>query len=43
MPSLDSCAEIHYTLADFDYALLVYTPSLSLPLEEGEGTPPTGR
>ena len=29
--------------AGFDYALLIYTPSLSLPLFKGEGTPPVAK
>jgi hypothetical protein len=40
---LDRCAEIHYTFGDFADALIVYTPSLSLPLFEREGTPPQGK
>ena len=41
--TLDRCSEIHYTFGGFANGLFVYTPSLSLPLFKGEGTPPEGK
>ena len=38
--SLDNCAEMRSLSAGSDCTLLVHTPSLSLPLFKGEGTPP---
>ncbi len=40
---LDRCAEIHYTFGGFSRPLFVYTPTLSLPLFKGAGTPPQGK